>query len=274
MWKHLPPCECRASGPTITYHSLLCRRERCGLGFGKRSPGHCSLFQEWGTVLLRKCSLALTETREQLFCFKPQKLVQQGQHQLCQELVLSNSILLLAIQWVTTLKFRSCIICFTYYAVIGNESDCSGGPELPVVLKLLHALHTAICPGSHLERPGAEKGGWEESNNYQSPIRYQTYVLSQQMFVQHVLLSGVVWTAGVNSTKRIVPAFKKLSFLAKKEMEQVIPRGTTWTLHMKQKSLSIPMKKWWAPFCKWATGGSERLEKLVRSVVRIWIPDI
>lgn len=122
--------------------------------------GHGSLFQEWRIGLTGDVSLVFTETLEELFCFKPQKLAQLGPCQLCQE---PGRVTLFGSGCpVSSYLIRSCIICITEISVLGNESDC-GEPRLPLY---------GNCPLSclacrHLSRKqilkGFVEGKWEEA---------------------------------------------------------------------------------------------------------------
>lgn len=53
------------------------------------------------------------------------------QYQPFQELVEKNVVLPNPVSG--TLKFRFCIMFQRKMAILGNESDCCGGPELPMV---------------------------------------------------------------------------------------------------------------------------------------------
>ena len=109
-----------------------------------------------------------------------------------------SSVLPRATQGVTAPKFRSCLT-FPEISVLGNESDCSGEPELPTVLKLPQA-GTSHGAGSQPRKRGPEKGGWQESGT-SGPYRHLGLCFLSARFVQRVLLSGREFVARVNSTK-------------------------------------------------------------------------
>ena len=87
---------------------------------------------------------------------------------------------------------------FPEISVLGNESDCSGGPELPVGTTPCPAQ--AIVQEANPDRGGLQREGGKRaglSSTYEGPDI--GFLLTA--FTQRVLLSGVELVAGVNGTK-------------------------------------------------------------------------
>lgn len=202
----LPLCQRRrGQGPICNLNNKLSLfSQRRG---DRERKGHSSLFQEWGTTLLRKFALAFIATLE--VC--------------CSVLNLRNLH-----NWGNTSRARN------WYRVGLSCPDHPGNDYIKILLlhnmfqrnfnhrkwnwllqrtwtlwTLPPAKYMAIL--SRLREVGVAEGGWEESSNQQVPTRDQACGFEQSMFIQHALWSGMVIVAGVNSNKVLVFALRKLT---------------------------------------------------------------